>query len=123
MPEAHRAVQDLAAREPRIHLIERAVTGAEWLALLEGIDLIVCPHWPRSYQLLPSGVQADAIADAIPSVVPAGTALATLAAEFGGTSTTFMRNDVAAVAAAIDAALQDCACAGADLSGRPAGSR
>jgi hypothetical protein len=107
MPEAHRAVQDLAAREPRLDLVERAVTGPEWLALLEGIDLIVCPYSPRSYQLLPSGVQAEAIANAIPSVVPAGTALAELAAELGGTSTTFMRNDVETVAAAIDQALQD----------------
>jgi hypothetical protein len=52
-------------------------------------------------------VQAEAIANAIPSVVPAGTALAELAAELGGTSTTFMRNDVDTVAAAIDRALQD----------------
>ena len=105
MPEAQQALQTLAAREPRVTLIERAVTAAEWQDLLDRIDLIVCPYSPRSYQLVPSGVQAEAIANAIPSVVPAGTALAEISTQFGGTSTTFMRNDVATVSDAVDAAL------------------
>ena len=105
MPEAHQALQQLAAREPRVSLVDRAVTGAEWQALLDRIGLIVCPYSPRSYQLVPSGVQAEAIANAIPSVVPAGTALAEISAQFGGTGTTFLRNDVAAVSEAVHQAL------------------
>ena len=107
MPDAHRAVKDLAAREPRVTVVDRAVSGAEWHDLLATIDLIVCPYSPRTYQLLPSGVQSEAIANAIPTVVPAATALAELAQEFGGTSTTFLRNDVDTVGAAIEAALAD----------------
>jgi glycosyltransferase involved in cell wall biosynthesis len=105
MPEAQQALQTLAAREPRVTLIGRAVTAGEWQDLLDRIDLIVCPYSPRSYQLVPSGVQAEAIANAIPSVVPAGTALAEISTQFGGTGTTFMRNDVVTVADAVDAAL------------------
>lgn len=97
MPEAHAAMRALAAADHRIELVEHAVDRAGWSALLASIDLILCPYSPRRYQLLPSGIQAEAIANAIPTVVPAGSDLARLSDAFGGTSTSFLRNDVASV--------------------------
>ncbi len=93
MPEEHARVRAAAAGESRIRLVEGAMDQAGWRDLLDAIDLIVCPYSPRRYQLMMSGIQSEAIANAIPAVVPEGTSLARLSEEFGGTGTTFMRND------------------------------
>ena len=106
MPQAQEAMRELAAREPRVTLVEQAVDRTGWIALLDSVDLVLCPYSPRRYQLLPSGIHAQAIANAIPSVVPAGTALAQLSDEFGAPGTTFTRNDAPSVLDALRRALE-----------------
>jgi hypothetical protein len=105
MAEAQQALRALAATEPRVRLVERAVDPAGWRALLEAVDLVICPYSPRRYQLLSSGLHFQALANAIPSVVPAGTSLADLADALGGSATTFMRNDAVSVLEAARRAL------------------
>jgi hypothetical protein len=105
MAEAQRALRALAAAEARVRLVERAVDAAEWRALLDTADLVLCPYSPRRYQLLSSGLHFEALANAIPTVVPAGTSLATLADDLGAAVGTFARNDAATVLAATRAVL------------------
>jgi hypothetical protein len=105
MAEAQQALRALAAAEPRVRLAEGAVDGAGWRALLDAADLVLCPYSPRRYQLLSSGLHFEALANAIPAVVPAGSSLAILADDLGAATVTFARNDAAAVLEATRGAL------------------
>jgi hypothetical protein len=97
MAEAQQALRALAAGEPRLDLREDPVDDDGWRTLLETVDLVICPYSPRRYVLLSSGLHFAALANGVPSVVPAGTSLAQMADDFGGPATTFPRNDAPSV--------------------------
>ena len=86
-PKAHEAMRALAASEPRIVLDERAMDAARWAELLDATDLMLCPYRPDAYRFMTSGIHAEAIANAIPAVVPADTALSRALDSFGGGET------------------------------------
>jgi len=104
-PAASDAVRKLAAVEPRMVLDERAVDLPDWAQLLDTTDLMVCPYSHEIYEFMSSGVHAEAIANAIPSVVPAGTALSRALQEFGGGGTTFERFESSSILTATRHAL------------------
>jgi hypothetical protein len=106
MPEAQQAMRILAAADQRVLLDERVVDPATWSHLLAASDLIVCPYPPARYALSYSGVMTEAIANAIPVVVPGATALSRLLRECGNPGTTFDGFDAASVAAATRQALE-----------------
>ena len=64
-------------------------------------DLILCPHRPEFYVAGFSVVAAEALANAIPIVVPAGTPLEDLLVEYGGPGTAFDRFEPASIADAL----------------------
>jgi hypothetical protein len=90
-PAATEAMRAVAGTEPRVRLDERAVDSTGWAQLLDQADLLLCPYSPEAYQFMSSGIHAEAIANAIPSVVPANTALSRALQEFGGAGTVFER--------------------------------
>ncbi|MBV9521557.1 MAG: glycosyltransferase [Alphaproteobacteria bacterium] len=100
MPAVQQAVRELAGGEPRIAVDERVAGPQSWAELLERSDLILCPYQPQRFVASYSAVVAEALANAIPSVVPEATSLAKLVAEFGGPGVTFAGFDAAAIAAA-----------------------
>ena len=92
-PDQMSATQDklrqLAARDSRIRLEEAVAGPALWANLLERSDLMLCPYDPIVYTFSHSSVACESLANAIPLVVPARTALATQLKDFGEPGTSF----------------------------------
>jgi hypothetical protein len=85
-------------------LIDERLAGQKtWAELLDASDLILCPYDPGRFAFSYSAVAAEAVANGIPMVVPAGSSLARLVGEFGGAGTVF---DKAEPAHLVDATLQ-----------------
>jgi glycosyltransferase involved in cell wall biosynthesis len=106
-PETKQNLRDMAANNDRLVLEEKPAGRAGWPQLLERSDLILCPHRPQFCIASFSSVAAEALANGIPLVVPAGTPLATLLAECGGPGTTFDQFEPASITAATSEALDD----------------
>jgi hypothetical protein len=89
MPKAQWALREMAMAEPRLIIDERLAGPEIWTQLIDTSDLILCPYNPQRFALSSSAVAAEAIANAMPLVVPDGTSLAFLMREFGGGGVTF----------------------------------
>jgi hypothetical protein len=107
MAEQQRELRAMAARDPRLELDERVADAALWAALLDRTDLMVCPYDRNRFISSYSAVTSEAMANAIPMVVPEGTTMHAVAREFGEPATVFRDESVEAIAAAIHAALDD----------------
>ncbi|MBY0509488.1 MAG: hypothetical protein K2P94_04980 [Rhodospirillaceae bacterium] len=101
MPEAQRALREMASNDSRLTLNEQALDADEYQALLDACDIIICPYDPRFYVGALSGLVAECLSNGIPLIVPAGTVLAAKVAEYGHVGTTF---DDFAPASILDAA-------------------
>jgi hypothetical protein len=80
---AQRKLKEIAADEPRLVLDDRDVDGKSWGDLIDCADIMLCPYMPGPYAMKHSGLAATAIANGIPSVVPAQTTLARWLRAFG----------------------------------------
>lgn len=107
MSETQQALREIAASEARLIMDESLATLARWSELLEQSDLVLCPYFPARYFASHSGIVAEAAANAIPLVVPAGTALDSLLHELGGPGTVFDRFDAPSIVDATLRALAD----------------
>jgi len=105
-PELQQAVRATAKASDRVILEESPAGRTEWPRLLERSDLVLCPHRPEFYTSF-SAVSAEAIANGIPQVVPAGTPMERLLRESGGGGVSFERFEPAAIAEATGRALRD----------------
>jgi glycosyltransferase involved in cell wall biosynthesis len=102
----HQAVlRAMAATDTRLILEERVADEALWRQLLASTDLMLCPYDARRYALRNSGIVSEAIANGIPLVVPAGTALVRVMKEFGAGGVTFTRPIPQAIVGATKRAL------------------
>ncbi|HXP73236.1 MAG TPA: glycosyltransferase family 1 protein [Stellaceae bacterium] len=107
MSAAQKAMRQLAASNGRL-MLEEAVAGpALWASLLERSDLVVCPYHPAVYAFSHSSVACESLANAIPLVVPARTALASQLEDFGSAGATFEAFTAQSVTAAITRVLND----------------
>ncbi|BAE52591.1 glycosyltransferase [Paramagnetospirillum magneticum] len=97
----------MAAADPRLTLDERTADGVLWASLLDQTDLIVCPYNRNRFISSYSAVASEAMANAIPVVVPEGTTMHAVIREFGEPGTIFKEESVEAIAAATHAALDD----------------
>jgi glycosyltransferase involved in cell wall biosynthesis len=98
-------LRSLAETDSRLVLNEDVADARLWAELLDQSDLIVCPYNIHRFISSYSAVATEAIANAIPLVVPAGTTLAVVMAEFGNPGATFTENTVDSVFAATETAL------------------
>jgi hypothetical protein len=105
MRETQQVLQDIAAKDPRLILDERLACGEVWQQLLDASDLIILPYASPRFAISYSAVAVEAIANAIPLVVPAGTSMARLLQEFGGAGTTFDQPDAPSIVDAAQRAL------------------
>jgi glycosyltransferase involved in cell wall biosynthesis len=97
----------MAAADPRLRLDERTADGVLWAALLDQSDLILCPYNRNRFISSYSAVASEAMANAIPVVVPEGTTMHAVIREFGEPGTIFKEESVEAILAATHAALDD----------------
>jgi glycosyltransferase involved in cell wall biosynthesis len=110
-PEAMARIQQEmrahAAVESRLVLNEQAAGPELWQDLLCQSDLILCPYEPARFIASYSAVATEALANAIPLVVPANTSLSRLLDAYGGPGFVFERYDSAGIVAATRRALAD----------------
>jgi hypothetical protein len=107
MLDAQKEMRSLADSDRRITIDERIAGPAVWAELLAAADLILCPYFPEKFRASYSAVTAEAIANAIPVVAPAGTAMDRLIQECGGCGTLFGEFQPEAIVAATVAAIDD----------------
>jgi len=100
-------LREMAAADPRLVLDERTADAVLWASLLEQSDLIVCPYNRNRFISSYSAVASEAMANAIPLVVPEGTTMHAVTREFGEPGTIFREESVEAIHAATIAALDD----------------
>jgi hypothetical protein len=105
LPDTDAALRRLAAANPRFRLDERRVDWRGWNDLLDAANLILCPYEAGRYRLSHSGLVAEALANAIPLIVPDDTALASLLNEYGGAGASFAEFSAAAIVAAVERVL------------------
>lgn len=100
MPQVQQTMRAMAQEDGRIELDEEPGTPARWNALLARSDVILCPYFPAVYQTSYSAIAVEAVANAIPAVVPAGTTLSHTLTPFG-CATTFGEFTPASIAQAV----------------------
>ncbi|EME68237.1 hypothetical protein H261_19404 [Paramagnetospirillum caucaseum] len=100
-------LRTIAAADSRLILDERTADAVLWAALLEQSDLIVCPYNRNRFISSYSAVASEAMANAIPVVVPEGTTMHAVIREFGEPGTIFREESVEGILAATNAALDD----------------
>jgi hypothetical protein len=105
MPRVQQEMRAHAAVESRLTLNEQAAGPELWEDLLRRSDLILCPYEPARFVASYSAVAAEALANAIPLVVPARTAPSRLLDSYGGPGTAFDSYDPAGIVAATRRAL------------------
>lgn len=107
MAQIQQELRAQAAVDSRLVLDEEEAGSVKWDSLLAASDLILCPYDPTRFLASYSAVATEAVANAIPLVVPAGTTLATLLARFGNPGTVFNSRTPDAIVAAVREALGD----------------
>lgn len=106
-PGPQESLRALARADARLKLDERIAGPEIWAQLLEETDLVLCPYDPRAFAARYSAVACEAVANAIPIVVPARTSLASLLAEFGGPGTMFEKFEAPSIVEAVSRALDN----------------
>jgi glycosyltransferase involved in cell wall biosynthesis len=107
MIETQQMIRELARADARIELNERPAGPELWRSLLERSDVIVCPYIADRFRAAYSALASEAIASAIPLVVPEHTTLARLMQDFGSGGARFDQQEPEAVVAAIGRVLDD----------------
>jgi glycosyltransferase involved in cell wall biosynthesis len=129
MRETQEDMHEIAAKDQRLIMDERMAGGEVWQQILDSSDLILLPYVSPRFAVSYSAIAVEAIANAIPLVVPGGTSMARLVQEFGGAGTTFDRPDAPSIADAAQRALErfdqlaTMAYSGSDLWGHVHGPR
>jgi hypothetical protein len=100
-----KALSEIADADSRLIFDERTVSEEEWSRLLDRSDLILCPYTSPRFAVSSSGIANEAVANAIPLIAPAGSTLAALITEYGGTGTIFDRAEPDMIVAATQRAL------------------
>jgi glycosyltransferase involved in cell wall biosynthesis len=101
MAEVQRVMRALAAADSRVELEERPAGPDLWPALLEHSDVVVCPYLIERFRAAYSALASEAIASAIPLVVPEHTTMARLLRDVAAGGGCFGQQDPAAMVAAI----------------------
>ncbi|AYR23384.1 glycosyltransferase [Herbaspirillum rubrisubalbicans] len=104
MPQVQARMREMALQDSRIELDEQPGTPARWNALLGRSDLMLCPYFPGVYQTSYSAIAIEALANAIPAVVPAGTTLSHTLERFS-CATSFGQFEASSIADAVIAAV------------------
>jgi len=107
MAPVQQAMRALAAADARVELDERPAGPSIWQALLDRADLIVCPYLIERFRAAYSALASEAIASAIPLVVPPFTTMARLLEDFGAGGAIFAAQTPEATVAAIAQVLDD----------------
>lgn len=105
--EPQEELRKMAVADSRLTLNESPADATLWARLLDDSDLIVCPYMPDRFMASYSAVASEAIANAIPLVVPARTTLARVVEEFGGPGITFDGYSAQAVCEAVTRAVRN----------------
>lgn len=104
MPDVQALVRSLAV-DPRVTISEEVAGPDLWGEMLSVSDLIVSPYMHNRFSASYSAVTAEALAHAIPLVVPANTSLSRLVDDFGGACEVFLHHEPNSIVAATKRAI------------------
>ena len=90
-----------AASDPGIELVVGSQDTEGFARLLDRVDLLICPYRPAMYKNVASGMMADAIANGLVTVIPAGTSMHALLRSTGGGGEVFVEWTVPSILAAV----------------------
>lgn len=107
MRGAQQAMRDLAAKFDQIIMDERIAGLQIWAQLLDASDIILCPYEPARFDTSYSAVAVEAVANAIPLVVPTETSLERLVHDWGGCGTLFSKWEPTSIVQATIEAIDD----------------
>jgi len=109
MPQAEAETQSalrlLAAEDPRLVLDERALGEGAYRALIDTVDLMLCPYDPVMYRTTLSGIFIESVTNGVPVVVPGHTILAEQFKKYGEMGTAFDEFTPASIVDATHAAI------------------
>lgn len=100
MQDQNEQLRQKASSDSRLEVSVGTVSPSEWCAFLDRSDLVVLPYDIASYSTTISGISAEALANAIPQVVPANTGLDIMLRDYGnpGLSVTDVTPELVAAA-------------------------
>ena len=107
VPAPQQDLRALARQDSRLTLDETIAGPEPWARLLDRSDLILCPYDPAVFVTRFSSLACEAIANAIPLVVPARTSLASLLLDFERPGTIFEAWTPESISDATNRALDD----------------
>jgi len=107
MVATQQALRRIAAETDRLCLEERSADPRLWAELLARSDLVLCPYNPAAYLFAHSSIVSESLANAIPVVVPAQTAPASLLEQWGSPGVTFPSFNALSIAEAVKGAVAD----------------
>jgi hypothetical protein len=107
MAAAQAALRSIAGENDRLSLEERSAGPRLWAELLARSDLVLCPYSPNAYLFAHSSIVSESLANAIPVVVPAQTAPASLLEQWGSPGVTFPSFNALSIAEAVKGAVAD----------------
>lgn len=104
--ETTSALRAMAGHDRRLTLDDQPAGSNRWPLLVAQADLLLCPYQPEFYVDSFSSMICEALANAVPVVVPAGTTLQALLDACGGPGVTFAAGAPGPILAATEAALR-----------------
>jgi len=107
MKEQMDELHGIAGNDEHLELIYGSQDGVAWAKLLDRCDLIVVPYDQSAYAAHNSGIAIEAVANAIPSVVPSGTGMANMLSKYGMPGVISDTNDPVEIVNKIKQALGD----------------
>ena len=105
MADVQAELRKMASCFDRLVLREGPLAPGGWERTLASCDLILCPYDPVAFETRCSGMLNEAIANAIPVVVPAKTSLSRMLEDFGSPGAVFESWSACSVAAAVNTVL------------------
>jgi glycosyltransferase involved in cell wall biosynthesis len=98
-------LSDALTAAGKLEIVEAGLPSSDYQALLRSIDIMVLPYG-RAYASSPSGVAVESLMSGCVLVVPEESTMADMAERFGAGVVTFPKRKVAAIATAVNEAVE-----------------
>jgi hypothetical protein len=103
--EIQRRLTEFESANPRLVYLSSQLPLKQWLEILSAVDLAILPYAPGAYQNRPSWLLDELLANGIPSLVPANTALSKRIGSFGISGCIFDRHEAQSIVSAVSKTL------------------
>jgi len=106
-PEIHHKLAGFESANRRLVYLPSALPLKQWLGILSAVDLAILPYDPGAFKNRSSRLLDELLANGIPSLVPANTALSERIGSFGISECVFNRHNTPSIVSAASKALSE----------------